>query len=189
MSRLDQPTPMLSGPAARSASGLTPRSLTIIVTGLLAIALVAVISLMPAPYAIYAPGPVTNVLGDVGNVPLIRIEGTDSFRPAGRGTLDMTTVEVFGGPGHKVSLLSVLQSWVSPTQAVLPVEQVFPPGQTADEAEAETAAEMSQSQQSATAAGLREAGRTVPETVTIADVSANLPAAKVLKQGDVVTRL
>ena len=40
---------------------------------------------------------------------------------------------------------------------------------------------MSDSQQQATAAGLRLAGYTVPEKITIADVSKDMPAAKVLK--------
>ncbi len=187
MSQLERPAPLLTGPPVRSSSGLSPRTLTILVTGVLAIALTALIALMPAPYAIYAPGPATNVLGDVGGVPLIRIDGSPSFRPSDKGTLDMTTVEVFGGPGHPVSLLDVVQGWLSRERAVLPEDQVFPPGQSQGQAEAETAAEMSQSQESATAAGLRELGRTVPETVTIADVSAQLPAAKVLKADDVIT--
>ncbi|GAB3591237.1 PDZ domain-containing protein [Angustibacter peucedani] len=186
MSQLQTP-PLLSGPPPRSSSGLTPRTLTVVLTGLLAIGLAAVVALVPAPYAIYAPGPATNVLGQVGGTDLIRVDGTESYRPTGKGTLDMTTVAVFGGPGHKVTLLDVFRSWVSPTQAVIPEEQVFPPGQTQGQAEAETAAEMSDSQQSATAAGLRELGRTVPETITIADVGADLPAAKVLKAGDVIT--
>lgn len=188
MSQLQTP-PLLSGPPPRSSSGLAPRTLTIVLTGLLAVGLAAVVALLPAPYAIYTPGPATNVLGSLGagGTPLISIQGSPSYRPTTKGTLDMTTVAVFGGPGSKVGLVDVFRSWISPTEAVVPVEQVFPPGQTQREAEAETAAEMSQSQQSATAAGLRELGRAVPETVTIADVSAGLPAAKVLKAGDVIT--
>lgn len=180
-------TPTLVSRPPGSSSGLSSRTLTILLTGLLAIGLAAVVALVPAPYAIYAPGPATNVLGKVGGTPLIRIQGAESFRPTTKGTLDMTTVGVFGGPGNTVTLVDVVRGWVSPTRAVVPVEQVFPPGQTQGQAEAETAAEMSQSQESATAAGLRELGRVVPETVTIADVGSGLPAAKVLKAGDVIT--
>jgi PDZ domain-containing protein len=187
VSRVEQPVPLLAAPP--SSSGLSPRALTIIVTGVIAVALAAIVALMPAPYAIYSPGPATNVLGNVGGVPLIRIEGEQSYRPTSSGTLDMTTVAVSGGPGREVSLGEVLSAWVSPSRAVIPVEQVFPPGQTQQETEKENAAEMSQSQESATAAGLRELGETVPETVTIVDVSDGVPAAKVLKAGDVVTSL
>jgi Lon-like protease len=187
VSRVEQPVPVLSSPP--SSSGLSSRALTIAVTGVLSIALAAIVALLPAPYAVYSPGPATNVLGDVGSVPLIRIEGQPSYRPTSRGTLDMTTVAVSGGPGHEVNLGEVLQAWVSPSRAVIPVEQVFPPGQSQQETEKENAAEMSESQQSATAAGLRELGETVPESVTIVEVSKGVPAAKVLKAGDVVVRL
>lgn len=187
MSRLEGSAPVLIRPPARSSSGLSPRALTIVVSGFLAVVLTAVIWLLPAPYAIYSPGPVTNVLGTIQGVPLLRVEGTRSYPQQGKGTLDMTTVQVFGGPGSRVSLFEVISGWVSPTQAVVPVEQVFPPGQTQDQVKTENAAEMSASQQSATAAALRELGRSVPEKVTIAGVSANVPAAKVLKAGDVIT--
>lgn len=187
MSRVEQPTPVLARPP--SSSGLSSRALTIIVTGVLAIAIAAVVALVPAPYAVYSPGPATNVLGNVSGVPLIRIEGQPSYRPTSRGTLDMTTVAVSGGPGREVNLGEVLRAWVSPSSAVLPVEQVFPPGQTQQQTEKQNAAEMSQSQESATAAGLREVGETVPESVKIVDVSPGAPSAKVLKAGDVVLSL
>jgi PDZ domain-containing protein len=189
VTQLDSQIPMPVPPPRPSSSGLSSRTLTMLVTGVLAVALAGVIAWLPAPYAIYGPGPATNVLGNVGPVPLISIKGAASYRPTEGSTLDMTTVAVFGGPGRKVSLLDVLRSWVSPSRAVVPVEQVFPPGQTEGEAEAETAAEMSDSQQQATAAGLRQAGYTVPETVTAVGVSKDLPAAKVLRSGDVLVAL
>lgn len=173
----------LSPPAARS--GLNRRSLTLLVSGFLAVALGAVIALVPAPYAIYGPGPVTNVLGLVGSTRLLRITGAPTYQPT--GTLDMTTVEVYGGPGRPLSLPQVLQAWVSRSEAVLPQDEVFPPGQTEKQVGTQNAAEMSDSQQSATAAGLREAGLVVPETITIGEVSASAPAATVLRSGDVIT--
>jgi Lon-like protease len=183
-----------SGPSVlpASATGPTPaprrpgrRSATVLVTGTLSVVLALLVALLPAPYAIYAPGPVTNVLGAVGGKQLISVTGRPTY-PA-KGTLDMTTVEVFGGPGRRLSLAQVLRSWVSRTQAVVPVEQVFPPGQTSQDVKSENAAEMSQSQQDATAAGLRELGLEVPERITVASVSKDVPAAGVLRTGDVIT--
>ncbi len=165
--------------------GLTPRTVTLMVSGFVTVALVAVIALIPVPYAIYAPGPVTNVLGLVGSTRLISITGARTYQP--RGTLDMTTVEVYGGPGRQPSLPQVLSAWLSRTQAVVPQDQVFPPGQSATQVDTQNQVEMTDSQQSATAAGLREAGLTVPETVTIAQVSDAAPAAAVLRAGDVIT--
>ena len=171
--------------AAETPAGLSPRSLTLLVSGFLAVVIGAVIALVPAPYAIYAPGPVTNVLGLVGSTRLISITGAPTYQP--KGTLDMTTVSVYGGPGRRLSLPQVLQAWLSRSEAVLPQDQVFPPGQTATQVDTENAAEMSDSQQSATAAGLRETGRVVPENVTIAEVNGTAPAAAVLEAGDVIT--
>src|SRR4051812_20693688 len=123
MSQLDSHMSYVDAPPPGSSSGLSSRTLTIIVTGVLAIVLGAVIVLLPAPYAIYAPGPATNVLGKVGPVQLITIKPpTSSYRPTEGSTLDMTTVSVFGGPGRKVSVLDVLRGWISPTEAVVPVE-------------------------------------------------------------------
>jgi len=142
---------------------------------------------LPAPYAIYGPGPVTNVLGDVGSTKLIRISGARTYPTT--GVLDMTTVEVYGGPGRPLRLPEVLQAWVSRSKAVLPQDQVFPPGQTQQQVQQENATEMSDSQETATAAGLRAAGLPVPETITITQVAPGVPAASVLRAGDVVTGL
>jgi len=174
---------VLAPPVERT--GLSQRMRTMLVSGFLTIALGAAITLVPAPYAIYSPGPVTNVLGLVGSKRLITITGAATYQP--KGTLDMTTVQVYGGPGSRVGLLEVLKAWLSRSQAVLPQDQVFPPGQTAAQVDSENAAEMSDSQESATAAGLREAGLTVPETVAIAEVQGSAPAASVLRTGDVIT--
>lgn len=165
--------------------GLSPRATTIIVSAFLSVLLGAVIALLPAPYVIYSPGPATNVLGSVGGRQLISITGHETYPTA--GALDMTTVEIFGGPGRRLSLLEVVQGWVSRVDAVVPEAQVYPPGQTQQEVEKETAAEMSGSQEQATAAALRELGMTVPETIRVAEVQPGAPVASVIKVGDVIT--
>jgi Lon-like protease len=165
--------------------GLGPRAAVIVVSAFLAVLLGAVIALLPAPYVIYSPGPATNVLGSVGGRQLISVTGHQTYPTT--GALDMTTVEIFGGPGRRLSLLEVAQAWVSRTDAVVPERQVFPAGQTKQEVEKETAAEMTDSQEQATAAGLRELGLTVPETIRVAEVQSGAPAASVIKVGDVIT--
>jgi PDZ domain-containing protein len=175
----------LATPSVSARTGLNQRSVLLLVSGFIAVVLAAVIALLPAPYAIYGPGPVTNVLGSVGTTRLISISGATTYQPEGQ--LDMTTVQVFGGPGRRLGLPDVLWSWVSRERAVVPEEQVFPPGQTQQQVKTENAAEMSGSQETATAAGLREAGLVVPESIAITEVSPTAPAASVLRAGDVVT--
>jgi PDZ domain-containing protein len=164
--------------------GLSRRATTIIVSAFLSVLLGALIALLPAPYVIYSPGPATNVLGKVAGKQLISITGHDTYPT--EGALDMTTVEIFGGPGRRLSLLEVAQAWVSRTDAVVPEAQVYPPGQTREEIQQETSAEMSDSQEQATAAGLRELGMTVPETIKVAEVQQDAPVAQVVKKGDVI---
>jgi PDZ domain-containing protein len=165
--------------------GLGPRAAVIVVSAFLAVLLGALIALLPAPYVIYSPGPATNVLGSVGGRRLISVTGHQTYPT--QGALDMTTVEIFGGPGRRLSLLEVAQAWVSRTDAVVPERQVFPEGQTKQEVEKETAAEMTDSQEQATAAGLRELGMTVPETIRVAEVQPSAPVASVIRVGDVIT--
>jgi PDZ domain-containing protein len=167
--------------------GISTRATTIIVSAFLTVLLGALIALLPAPYVIYSPGPATNVLGSVAGRRLISVTGHETFPTT--GTLDMTTVEIFGGPGRRLSLLEVAQGWVSRSDAVVPEQQVYPPGQTQQEVEKETAAEMSDSQEQATAAALRELGMTVPETIRVAEVQKGAPVASVMRVGDVITGL
>jgi Lon-like protease len=191
LTRFDQPV-VLPAPIP-SASGLTPRVLTALITGVMAVVLGSVMFLLPTPYAIFGPGPATNVLGEIKvdgkDRPLITVEGSRSYPQEGGGALDMTTIEVFGGPGGQVSLFDALRSWLSPERSVVPEAEVFPPGQTVEQVRDENAQEMSSSQQNATAAGLREVGLEVPETVSVAAVDPAVPAASVLRAGDEVVRV
>jgi Lon-like protease len=165
---------------------LSPQLRTALVSGIMAVVLLAALFTIRVPYVIFTPGPATNVLGKVGDKPLISITGRPSYPHAGTGTLDMTTIEVFGGPGSRVTLFGALRSWVSPEEAVVPEELVYPPTQTAAQVASETSQEMVDSQSSASAAGLREAGVKVAEKVSLVSVKPTAPAAAVLKPGDVV---
>ncbi|MGL5829746.1 MAG: PDZ domain-containing protein, partial [Angustibacter sp.] len=164
--------------------GLSSRLTTALVLGLLSIALLGGLFLIPAPFAIFGPGPATNVLGAVGGKQLITITGAPTY-PAS-GTLDMTTIEVFGGPGSRITLVRALRGWLSGQEAVVPEESVFRPDKTEKEIRSENSAQMASSQEDATAAGLREAGLTVTEKITIDSVRNSAPAARTLRAGDVL---
>ncbi len=166
--------------------GLSSRLVTAVTMGVLAIALLAAAFLLPTPYVIFRPGPATNVLGSIDGKPLITITGAKAYPAAGPGTLDMTTIEVQGGPGSSVSLITAIRSWLSPQESVVPREQVYPPDQTADQAKAETTKEMTTSQQDASSAGVQEAGLPGTELIRIESVNAGVPAAAVLKAGDAI---
>jgi PDZ domain-containing protein len=78
----------------------------------------------------------------------------------------------------------VLRAWLDPEQQVVPQEAVYPPGQTAEQADEETRQEMTDSQTSATAAALAELG--IPVQLSVGRIGSDAPSAATLKTGDVL---
>lgn len=178
-----QQTPA-GGPEGPQPRGLRQRTITMLVTGFAAVLLFSLVAIAPVPYAIMQPGPVRDTLGEAGGTPLIQISGRRTYPT--EGSLDLTTVSVLGGPTGGVDVLDVVAGWIDPARAVLPVDQVFPPGQSEDELEQQNAEEMVSSQENATAAAMTELGITVPTTLTVAGFSEGSDAERVLAEGDVV---
>ena len=165
--------------------GLLPAAL--LTATFLAIALAAALTFLGLPYVVMSPGPATNILGEVDGEPLLAVEGATTFPTTGR--LDFTTVSVDGGPGVTVTAYDVARAWLSDTEEVLPVEQVFPPDSSEEQVEEEGAAEMADSQTVATATALRALGKDVDQTVVIAGVPEGSPSEGVLQEGDVLVSL
>ncbi len=164
------------------------------VAGLWALALAMVVLLaltfLPTSYVIQQPGPVYNTLGsatsaDGEEVPLISVEGAETFETA--GALDLLTVQVRGNRERTPSWLELATAWFNPTQAVLPIDAVFPVGQTTDERSEESAALMVDSQKEATAAALIELGYDVESRLTVHSLTGDDSAsAGILEEGDVI---
>jgi PDZ domain-containing protein len=140
----------------------------------------------PSPYAIERPGPVYDVLGttDVDNkqVPLIDIAGEKTYPTTGK--LDMLTVYVDGSPQSTLSWIEVAGSWFDPSRAAVPLDELFPAGETQHESDAESAIDMTNSQQAATAAALSLLKIDYTTSVEVAQVIKGTPAAGKLKAGD-----
>lgn len=184
-STTDLPDPGKPGNwAAPRAARIDPRTAVMLLACLFSVVLVALTVLLPVRYAILEPGPVLNTLGEVDGEPLISVSGHKTYDTT--GTLDLTTVSVLGGPDRALTLVQVFAAWLNGSTAVVPVEQVYTPGETQEESEAENEAEMATSQESATAAALSTLGITVPTTLTVAGTADSAPAADVLKKGDVI---
>lgn len=160
----------------------------------LAAVLVILISLMavvPVPYVVMKPGPATDILGSAGQdgarTPVLTVSGEKTFPT--EGPLFFTTVLVVGGPGRTVSALDAVLGWASPSQAVLPEEAVYPPGQTQEQAEEEGQAEMASSQETAAVVALRELGQVVPALAEVSSVPQDSPNAGTLLAGDVIVEV
>ena len=164
--------------------GMSRRTLTLAVAGFLVVLLSAVAALLPVPYVALEPGPVTDTLGEIDGTPLIQIEGRRTY--PGDGQLDLTTVSVIGGPRQRLDLVTALRGWLDDSIAVIPEEQVYPAGETAEQIERQGALEMRDSQENATTAALRELGIPVATTTRIVRVPQGSPSRDKLRRGDVL---
>ncbi len=165
----------------------TPRSFLLAAGMLVSSILLAVLVVLPAPYAVTMPGPTTDVLGEHDGTPLIRISGAETFDSTGE--LRLTTVSATGSPDFPSSVAGVLRGWLSSASVVRPVEDVIPTGQTQQEIDEENASEMTSSQENATVAALVELGYQVPATLTVAQTVEGTDAARRLREGDVLVAI
>ena len=157
---------------------------------MLAVVGTVLLGLTPSPYAIERPGPVYDVLGttaiDGKKVPLIEVSGTKTYPTSGK--LDMLTVYVDGTPQTRLSWIEVAASWFDTSRAAVPLDDIYPSGQTDKEADQQSTQEMSSSQEAAQAAALTALGidYQMTTTVTVAQVVKGTPADGALKAGDVL---
>ncbi|MGW8568576.1 YlbL family protein [Isoptericola sp. NPDC055881] len=198
----DDPSASADGvvPAPRASRRSVTLGVSLLVTALLA----AVLLVLPAPYAIRAPGPTEDTLGlqgaDVAGSgatssggksataqPVVEIEGAKTYDVTGE--LRLTTVSVYGGPGGDVLLGDVLWGWGSGERSVQPVESIFPEQTTQEQQQQVGQAQMAGSESSATVAALTELGYEVPATLTVAGVAPGSGADGVVRAGDVIRSL
>jgi PDZ domain-containing protein len=163
---------------------MSPRVATLAAAGVLVVVLAAVAALLPVPYVALSPGPTTNTLGSVGDTELIRIDGRTTYPT--KGHLDLTTVSVLGGPRQRMDIVTALRGWLNDDVAIVPEEQVYPDDESAEEAEQQSAAEMTESQENATTSALRELGIPVTTRVIVDELSPGSPAKDLLRPKDVV---
>ncbi|MGW9156605.1 MULTISPECIES: YlbL family protein [unclassified Microbacterium] len=160
----------------------------------LIVALVAlvVLTFLPSPYVIQRPGPVYDTLGtatdkDGDEVPLIKVEGAETFETA--GTLDLTTVQVVGNRERTPSWFELALAWMDSSRAVVPLDSVFPEGVTTEQRDERNATLMVDSQHEATAAALNELGYDTGAEVVVVEAVADSPADGALEADDVITAI
>jgi Lon-like protease len=164
---------------------MSRRSLTLLLASAGTIAALAVGVFVPVPYVILGPGPTLNTLGEQGGKPLISISGHRTYPTSGH--LNMVTVSYEGGPGDNLNIFTALAAWLNPHEAVVPESELFPPGQTAQQSQQQDTVEMTDSQQTATAAALTQLHIPFTTEVEVVLAEQGYPAYGVLKAGDVIT--
>ena len=147
------------------------------------------ITFLPTAYVIQRPGPVYDTLGTASaengdEVPLISVEGAEIY-PTG-GTLDLLTVQVVGNRERTPSWLELATAWFDPTKAVLPIDAIFPEGQTSEQRTEESAVLMTDSQNEATAAALSELGYDIGAHLSVHSLQEGSGAEGVIEEGDVI---
>jgi PDZ domain-containing protein len=166
---------------------MSRRAVTLLIAGIGVLACLAVVFALPVPYVALIPGPTYNTLGPLNGKQLIQISGRHTYNVSGH--LNMVTVSYIGGPGSNppFNIFAALQAWLSPHEAVVPQQELFPPGQTQQQVVKADTEQMANSQQTAQAAALCQLGIRFRTIDTIAAVIKGLPAEGQLRRGDAIT--
>lgn len=185
MALFDENVTIVPAPRRRPSRGTIAGIWALVV----ALVVLLVLTFLPTAYVIQQPGPVYDTLGtartaDGTDVPLISVEGAETYPTA--GTLDLLTVQVAGNRERPPSWFELALAWFDRTRAVVPIDEVFPRGQTSEERSEESSAMMVDSQQEATAAALGELGYDVGAELTVHSLTDDSAARDLLEEGDVI---
>lgn len=158
------------------------RTQTLLVGAVPIVALAGVLSAptLSVPFAAQGPGPLFDVLSDVEGKSVIEVSGPAADSKPSTGELDMTTVAVH----HNLSLPQTIAMWLDSDNEIVPIEAVFPPGQSQEEVEEENKAAFTESEANATSAALAQLG--LPTEVSVAYTVPGSNAEGKLHEGDVI---
>lgn len=145
-------------------------------------ALLIVCAWAPTPYVVERPGPTFDIAGEVGDEPIMTIDGAETFPSDSQ--LDFSTVYVVGGPDSSPRVLETMISWADPGMAILPLEVMYPPATTQEEVTDSGTAAMESSQDMAIAAGLNDLEHDYETTLSVAGVVPGAPAESSVQIGD-----
>ncbi|MDG4767739.1 PDZ domain-containing protein [Solwaraspora sp. WMMD406] len=155
------------------------RGVTVILGALLTALLAYGVFAAPVPYVVLGPGPTVDTLGSADGSEVIQISGTETSASAGQ--LRLTTV----GVRPNVGLREAVAGWLSDSEAVVPYDVIYPPGQTQEEVEERNAEDFAASQTTAETAALRQLG--YPVQVVVRAVTPDGPSVGLLRADDVIT--
>ncbi len=164
---------------------MSRRTVTLLVAGIGVVAAALAAALLPVPYVILSPGPTLNTLGRTSGGPLITVSGHQTYPTDGH--LNLVTVSFLGGPGDGFNVFTALRAWLTPHDAVVPEQELFPTGQSEQQVERQDTLQMVGSQQDAEAAALCVLNIHFTTLDTVTQTEKGMPAAAALKPGDQIT--
>src|SRR3954451_24266253 len=166
---------------------MSRRGITFLVASALTVVLAVLAAVLPVPYVVLVPGPVTDTIGNLPNgQPVIAVKQARSYRDDGH--IYLTTVGIVPGDCDKQpTLLQALRAWFDDTKAVEPHQLLCPPGESSGAVSQANAQDMTQSQRDAITAALLELGyKPDKRDVVVGDISDGSPASHALAKGDVL---
>lgn len=167
---------------------MSRRGVTFAVAALSTVVLAVLAAVLPVPYVVLVPGPVTDTLGTVpgGTKPVVSVTHGQSYPTDGH--LYLTTVGVVPGScdAHP-TLLQALRAWFDSTEAVQPHQVLCPPGESSAAVQRQNERDMARSQQDAVTAALLQLGyHPATRRILVGSVTDGSPAANVLRAGDAI---
>ena len=146
------------------------------------------LAVLPSPYVIERPGPVFDTLGSVlvdgEDVPLIEIPTEPTFDT--EGSLSLLTVNVYGNRDQPPSWFEIMRAWLDPSQAVVPIDAIFPEGISTEDRRDQSRIDMENSQQEAIAAALRALGEPYESQLRVVETLPESPASGILQADDII---
>lgn len=148
----------------------------------------AAFTMVPVPYVFEAPGPVYDTLDSVEDAdgvdhPLIAIEGIDTYPTA--GSLSLLTVSLYGSRENRPTWLDIIEAWIRPDYAVVPIDAVFPEGVTTEDSIQSAQYSMESSKREAVAAALDSQGIAYESYLRVEDTREGFPADGAFEVGDI----
>lgn len=139
----------------------------------------------PVPYVRNEPGGTYDALGAVDEQPLVEIAKTDAYpQYPTSGELRLLTVWEWGGPLGPLALGDAMRVLFDDSIMLQKVDFIYPDPVDSSELEKESAFQFADAESQAVAAALRALEIPVTSLVSILNVDAEGPAARVLKSGD-----
>lgn len=136
---------------------------------------------LTVPYAAQGKGPTFNTLGEVDGKPVVEISGAEEDEVS--GNLNMTTVSV----RTNMTLAQALGRWLFTDDTLVPLAQIFPPGQSQESVQKRNAAAFAASESNATVSAMNYLKR--PTEAMVLDVSEDSPAQDKVHVNDVIRKL
>ncbi|MGJ3509197.1 YlbL family protein [Enemella sp. A6] len=161
---------------------MTRQTWTALVSAVLFVGLAAAVALVPVPFVTWNPGRTVNVLAG-GEPPALDVAGARSYPTTGE--LHLTTVSTTRVDSTLGLPEGVIAHWL-PNRDTMPREVIHPPGQSAEESQAEDKRMMDTSQQNAVVAALRQADLKVTEHPAVGSVNVGGPSDGLLEPGDLI---